>query len=272
MEDLELILKHQVCIEVPETECEVVGYTECSTDTYKEPSREDKVAASSSTSWNWLDALQVVGEYFYEQECTRREIEITEVKKHPHCVNMTKVNFPVEQVHKSYTEFDITRTSISLISWKFLVFASRIYVRSNGFLTPPTGKMSIASKFSKVLPWIYKAKYATFLQSLNLKEKHLQGENLAKLHSCSSSCAYHYRTLCLQTHRNLVWQLSFNQCFVLTSSTRRCTGTISSRGWTASAKRQEHRVRRELEFMIGNISEDIIVCAEGCASLQDKAC
>ena len=121
MEDLELILKHQVCIEVPETECEVVGYTECSTDTYKEPSREDKVAASSSTSWNWLDALQVVGEYFYEQECTRREIEITEVKKHPHCVNMTKVNFPVEQVHKSYTEFDITRTSISLISWKFLL-------------------------------------------------------------------------------------------------------------------------------------------------------
>ena len=91
MEDLELILKHQVCIEVPETECEVVGYTECSTDTYKEPSREDKVAASSSTSWNWLGALQVLGEYFYEQECTTKEIEITEVKKHPHCVNMTKV-------------------------------------------------------------------------------------------------------------------------------------------------------------------------------------
>ena len=34
----------------------------------------------------------MVGEYFYEQECTTKEIEITEVKKHPHCVNMTKVN------------------------------------------------------------------------------------------------------------------------------------------------------------------------------------
>ena len=34
----------------------------------------------------------MVGEYFYEQECTTKEIEITEVKKHPQCVNMTKVN------------------------------------------------------------------------------------------------------------------------------------------------------------------------------------
>ena len=32
-----------------------------------------------------------------------------------------KWNFPVGQVHKSYTKFDITRTSISLISWKFLL-------------------------------------------------------------------------------------------------------------------------------------------------------
>jgi len=64
----------EVCIDVPETECEIVGYTECSSDTYNEPSRDDRV----------------VGEYFYEQECTTKEIEITEVKKHPHCVNMTK--------------------------------------------------------------------------------------------------------------------------------------------------------------------------------------
>ena len=46
MEELELTLEYQVCIDVPETECEIVGYTECSSDTYNEPSRDDRVAAS----------------------------------------------------------------------------------------------------------------------------------------------------------------------------------------------------------------------------------
>ena len=45
MEELELTLKFQVCIDVPETECEIVGYTECSSDTYNEPSRDDRVTA-----------------------------------------------------------------------------------------------------------------------------------------------------------------------------------------------------------------------------------
>ena len=50
------------------------------------------------------------------------------------------------------------------------------------------------------------------------------------------------------------------------------SGTISLREGTPSAKRQEFKNSFDLEIIIGNISEDIFVCAEGCAGLQDKAC
>ena len=53
---------------------------------------------------------------------------------------------------------------------------------------------------------------------------------------------------------------------------RLCSGTISLREGTPSAKRQEFENSFGLEITIGNISEDIFVCAEGCAGLQDKAC
>ena len=33
----------QVCMEVPETECELVGYTECDSDKTSMPARDDKV-------------------------------------------------------------------------------------------------------------------------------------------------------------------------------------------------------------------------------------
>ena len=50
------------------------------------------------------------------------------------------------------------------------------------------------------------------------------------------------------------------------------SGTISLREGTPSAKRQEFKNSFDLEIIIGNISEDIFVRAEGCTGLQDKAC
>ena len=53
---------------------------------------------------------------------------------------------------------------------------------------------------------------------------------------------------------------------------RLCSGTISLREGTPSAKRQEFENSCDLEIIVRNISEDIFVCAEGCAGLYDKAC
>lgn len=64
----------QVCMEVPETECELVGYTECDSNKDSMPARDDKV----------------VGEFFNEQDCSTRPITVTEMKMQPECVDQTK--------------------------------------------------------------------------------------------------------------------------------------------------------------------------------------
>ena len=87
------VLLTQVCMEVPETECELVGYTEC--DSYKNsmPARDDMVMTI-----NFVISLiimvvvtQVVGEFFNEQDCSTRPITVTEMKMQPECVDQTKV-------------------------------------------------------------------------------------------------------------------------------------------------------------------------------------
>ena len=40
----------QLCMEVPETECKLVGYTECDWDKTLKPARDDKVPPFSSSS------------------------------------------------------------------------------------------------------------------------------------------------------------------------------------------------------------------------------
>jgi len=64
----------EVCMEVPETECELVGYTECDSTKNSMPARDDKV----------------VGEFFYEQDCSTRPITVTEMKMQPECVDQKK--------------------------------------------------------------------------------------------------------------------------------------------------------------------------------------
>jgi len=61
-------------MEVPETECELVGYTECDSTKDSMPARDDKV----------------VGEFFNEQDCATRPITVTEMKMQPECVDQTK--------------------------------------------------------------------------------------------------------------------------------------------------------------------------------------
>ena len=40
----------QVCVDVPETRCELVSYTECDWDKTPKPARDDKVSPSYSSS------------------------------------------------------------------------------------------------------------------------------------------------------------------------------------------------------------------------------
>ena len=96
----------QVCMEVPETECELVGYTECDSDKTSMPARDDKVfllilliliiiiiiivvvVVSAQIPINHYP--QVVGEFFYEQDCSTRPITVTEMKMQPECVDQKK--------------------------------------------------------------------------------------------------------------------------------------------------------------------------------------
>ena len=102
------ILNIQVCMEVPETECELVGYTECDSTKNSMPARDDKMSLKylNFTPCSPLLILlcthftitsivivlvQVVGEFFYEQDCSTRPITVTEMKMQPECVDQKKV-------------------------------------------------------------------------------------------------------------------------------------------------------------------------------------
>ena len=79
----------QVCMEVPETECELVGYTECDSTKDSMPARDDKVTMIKFVII--MTTAQVVGEFFNEQDCATRPITVTEMKMQPECVDQTKV-------------------------------------------------------------------------------------------------------------------------------------------------------------------------------------
>ena len=71
-------LANQVCMEVPETECELVGYTECDSTKDSMPARDDKVKLLT-TGVVTMTTAQVVGEFFNEQDCSTRPITVTEI-------------------------------------------------------------------------------------------------------------------------------------------------------------------------------------------------
>ena len=82
----------QVCMEVPETECELVGYTECDSTKDSMPARDDKVMLIKFVIIEVvITTSQVVGEFFNEQDCATRPITVTEMKMQPECVDQTKV-------------------------------------------------------------------------------------------------------------------------------------------------------------------------------------
>ena len=79
-------------MEVPETECELVGYTECDSTKDSMPARDDKVMLIKFVIIEVvITTSQVVGEFFNEQDCATRPITVTEMKMQPECVDQTKV-------------------------------------------------------------------------------------------------------------------------------------------------------------------------------------
>ena len=78
-------------MEVPETECELVGYTECDSTKDSMPARDDKVMLIKFVIVTLVMTAQVVGEFFNEQDCATRPITVTEMKMQPECVDQTKV-------------------------------------------------------------------------------------------------------------------------------------------------------------------------------------
>ena len=79
-------------MEVPETECELVGYTECDSTKDSMPARDDKVTMIKFVIIEVvITTSQVVGEFFNEQDCATRPITVTEMKMQPECVDQTKV-------------------------------------------------------------------------------------------------------------------------------------------------------------------------------------
>ena len=79
-------------MEVPETECELVGYTECDSTKDSMPARDDKVTMIKFVIIKVvMTTAQVVGEFFNEQDCATRPITVTEMKMQPECVDQTKV-------------------------------------------------------------------------------------------------------------------------------------------------------------------------------------
>ena len=80
-------------MEVPETECELVGYTECDSTKNSMPARDDMVMTIifAISLIIMVVVMQVVGEFFNEQDCSTRPITVTEMKMQPECVDQTKV-------------------------------------------------------------------------------------------------------------------------------------------------------------------------------------
>ena len=79
-------------MEVPETECELWGYTECSSNKDSMPARDDKVMVIKIVIIEVVIMTgQVVGEFFNEQDCSTRPITVTEMKMQPECVDQKKV-------------------------------------------------------------------------------------------------------------------------------------------------------------------------------------
>ena len=88
----DIINRTQVCMEVPETECELWGYTECNSNKDSMPARDDKVMMIKFVIIEVVIMTgQVVGEFFNEQDCSTRPITVTEMKMQPECVDQKKV-------------------------------------------------------------------------------------------------------------------------------------------------------------------------------------
>ena len=102
----------QVCMEVPETECELVGYTECDSTKDSMPARDDKVTMIKFVIIEVvITTAQVVGEFFNEQDCATRPITVTEMKMQPECVDQTKVGADQLKFEKQSIEDQSIRVS-----------------------------------------------------------------------------------------------------------------------------------------------------------------
>ena len=96
-------------MEVPETECELVGYTECDSTKDSMPARDDKVTMIKFVII--MTTAQVVGEFFNERDCATRPITVTEMKMQPECVDQTKVGADQLKFEKQSIEDQSIRVS-----------------------------------------------------------------------------------------------------------------------------------------------------------------